>query len=223
MAIAYKVTASLNRDTKKIVILDATGEYVANLNTGGYGTPNPARSTVALFVQLYSSLNGVQQVELITGEDPANAINEWEKDYTEDVVYAVAMLSVESLSSDPDPEIKEAGYYYYNSVTGVLYKWVEVDGAPTFIQPETIDYDDILPANKATTGILVLENVNEYLKNDFIANVDAKTVKVTREDVVNLKSLRDCANHDFINKNYLSSQESIDTMKRVLINQGNNV
>lgn len=44
---------SINSDGTQITITDATGNYDASTNPGGYGTPNPDRSDIALFLRAY--------------------------------------------------------------------------------------------------------------------------------------------------------------------------
>lgn len=45
---------SITADGTQITISDATGNYNASTNPGGYGTPNPDRSDIALFLRAFT-------------------------------------------------------------------------------------------------------------------------------------------------------------------------
>lgn len=214
MAIVYQVSATKDYTSKKVTITDDTGNYSATNNTTGYGAPNATRASRALFVNRYYSENGIQKVASVAtvGDSDPTTDSSWAFTYTKDECYAIALLSIDALSIEPSVSGYSAGEYYYNTVKQKIFQnnggeWEEVT---------EIDYDNVVAANKAKTDILLLDTVNDYLRNDFIANIDQHTIKITRNDIELLKALKDCANDDFVNKNYLSVQESLDEIDRVI-------
>lgn len=50
MALQQRFTIQQSDDALSIYVIDGTGEYDAGTNTGGYGTPNTARSDIAIFL-----------------------------------------------------------------------------------------------------------------------------------------------------------------------------
>lgn len=54
MALILRLTyTSINSDGTQITITDSTGNYDASTNPGGYGTPNPDRSDIALILRAF--------------------------------------------------------------------------------------------------------------------------------------------------------------------------
>lgn len=84
MALELQISkGALNDTAGTLVIEDSTGNYNASTNPTGYGTPNPDRADLALFLRAYNNrYNGESDVtgELLTAtaddSDPT-AVTEW--------------------------------------------------------------------------------------------------------------------------------------------------
>ena len=56
MSLVLQITLqSISADGTTLVFADTTGNYDSVNNPGGYGTPNPARNTLALFLQVFNN------------------------------------------------------------------------------------------------------------------------------------------------------------------------
>lgn len=221
MGLITKGKVEINSTDKIVQVSDITGNYDADINPDGYGSPNLARSSRALFIQKYTVDSNEQQVvEVILGSDPITD-TAWEISFTEDFVASIVLISLPVYSSDPTTSTLETGFTYYNSDSDTIRTF---DG-DSFADVAEVEYSFIGKkdsdsasevSQKFDLSVLVLTTVNAFLKEYFINNVDSKSIQITNEDIVYLKALKNTANDDFINKNYLSSQNSIDEIKRVL-------
>ena len=228
MALVIKGEEAIVEASNTVNINNTTGNYNADSNPEGYGGSNQARSERYEFIQKYTVNSSEEQVvEVIIGEEATSTMLH-QFSYTKDEVSAVVLISLPIYGSDPNTSTLETGFTYYNSTTETIR---EFNGGE-FADVTEVNYEFIgkvdatIPSEasqKVDLKVLVLEEVNTWLRTYFIDNIDSKSIKVTSEDVLYLKALRNSAKDDFANNNYLSVQESIDEMQRILTKQQNNV
>lgn len=114
MAITLKFVPYKNQSTERWTLTDETGNYSAT-NTGGYGTPNAARNTLALLVYGLNRTSGTDVVVSPITYDPTTVtsfIFQFDDDsdrYVRAHIFAVPIQTGAEVTGD----------YYWNSADGL--------------------------------------------------------------------------------------------------------
>ncbi len=162
MGLALKlIKDSISEDGLTMLIKDDTGAYDADTNVGGYGTPNPARNTLALFLLCWNmrydgEVSITPVAEDIATYDPTD-VTEWTVTLNKDgwqqaIVYGVKLYSTATLF-----EVNEV---VYDVSSGELRKILTVSGSG----PYTYTYDVVLPATLDDTDYIIPYT---YVLNDY--------------------------------------------------------
>lgn len=114
---------SFDRINHVLTANDITGLFNVTTNPGGYGVPNPDRSSLA-FVLSSTRVNGNEEVQW---SDPLTD-TAFDFTYISDGVYDVRLVAVEFEAGAFDPNIMTLGRVFYSVVDDRLYKVVQ-DGS----------------------------------------------------------------------------------------------
>ena len=149
------IQQSISADGTTMVFADTTGNYNALTNPGGYGTPNAARNTLALFLQVFNNrFDGsptiVQSPLTIAAYDPT-VVASWtatlvKEGWQEATVYGVALFD-ETLAT-----LYAVNEFVYDVASSQLRQILTVTGTG----PYTYTYNVVTPVALGTAGTTVL-------------------------------------------------------------------
>ena len=112
---------SISADCKTLTVKDLTGNYDVTTNTGGYGTPNPARSTLylKLLVTLKKTIGDEPQTVVAYDE---NIATEWAITIAEDGRYELFLFACDIYAAGTTYELN---YIIYDLATDKFYYSVQ--------------------------------------------------------------------------------------------------
>ena len=118
MALQLKISiASFNRVTKTATINDTTGTFNAISNPGGYGAPNPDRSSFALVI---TARRVIGQNETAHVESDAVTDATWNYVFTFGGSYEIFLVAL-PIETNPDVSSLAEGYIYWETVTQKIF------------------------------------------------------------------------------------------------------
>lgn len=115
MALVHKASLkAITNDRTQINVIDSTGDYDAEDNPGGYGSPNPERSDLAVFIFMYDKTPNEDDVLLedVDNTSPETA-DEWFGTIDHDSWYQFLVVSVPIWTSEG---LNGSGVYIVDSI-----------------------------------------------------------------------------------------------------------
>lgn len=154
MSLVLQITLqSISTDGTTLVFVDTTGNYDAVNNPGGYGTPNAARNTLALFLQVFNNrFDGsptVIQVPLTIASYTPTTVATWiativKEGWQQATVYGVPLYD------ETGATLYAVGAVLYDVSSAQLRQILTVSGTG----PYTYTFAIILPSALGTAGII---------------------------------------------------------------------
>lgn len=118
MALQLKISiASFDRVTKTATINDTTGNFNAITNPGGYGAPNPDRSSFALVI---TARRVIAQNETAHVESDAVTDATWNYVFTSDGSYEIFLVAL-PIETNPDVSLLAEDYIYWETVSAKIF------------------------------------------------------------------------------------------------------
>jgi hypothetical protein len=113
MALQLNFTlGTYDRVNNLLPITDSTGNYDAGTNPGGYGAPNPDRSSFALVAT--TRVVSTTTDRAIINTDPVTD-STWSYDFGSDGVYEVYLVGL-PIETSPDVSLLAEDYVYWETV-----------------------------------------------------------------------------------------------------------
>ncbi len=116
------VKTSISANCNTLVVSDATGNYNVSTNPGGYGAPNPARSSlyINLIVNVVTSA-GRQNVPIpaVTSSAYYNTVSSWTMTVSQDGWYELYMFATAAYSGGTTYQLN---YIAYDPVSNAFYQ-----------------------------------------------------------------------------------------------------
>ncbi len=159
MALLLKISEqSYDKVTHTVTMSDDTGVFNVVTNPGGYGTPNPDRSSLALILSGFK-IDGQEYVQWV---DPLTDAT-FGLTFVEDGAYDMRVCSAEYEVGSFDVSLMSVGRVFYSVVDDKLYKVILDDGVN--VLDETTD----LVGNSIETSLIFNYLVTSQAENRAIS------------------------------------------------------
>lgn len=108
---------AVDADLGFFFITDNTGLYDVNNKPGGYGAPNPARNTLALYVYGYQHVSGNDDTVIAINNTIPATVTEWQINDTQDKYRYFKILGIPIWTTSPYVfNVNNPPLVYYNAV-----------------------------------------------------------------------------------------------------------
>lgn len=155
------VQQSISADGTTMVFADTTGSYNSVTNPGGYGTPNPARNTLALFLQVFNNrYNGsptIQQIPLLVASYTPTTVTTWSvttnlQGWQEATVYGVVLYDASGAT------LYSIGQFVYDVSSSQLRQILTVSGAGPYTYTWSVQQPSALGSAGTTVAYSTVYN-----------------------------------------------------------------
>lgn len=141
---------SINSDGTKITIVDDTGNYNASTNPGGYGSPNGARNSLALFLRAYAKrynkTETLSSTLLTITPDTADklAVASWDVTLLDSDSWIQATVYGLKLYADSSSVVLQVGELAWDNVSGQIKRVLTASGSgPYTYTSEVVSEDEL--------------------------------------------------------------------------------
>jgi hypothetical protein len=216
----------INSDGTKITIDDITGAYNASTNTTGYGTPNAARNSLALFVRAFAERydNTDDIVETNLTVTPADAdpvtVESWDVTLLETDSWIMAKVYGLQLY-DLDLSF-EVGELVYDVDSGEIRKILTKSGDGPYVYTYDVVEESALDSDstvKAYTTILNTYDIPNACECANTANelyfADREKDEVKFRKYLEISGLITSIKNDFGFGNYSEGQKTIEYLENI--------
>jgi hypothetical protein len=163
MALQINIGWKINPETKRLTVTDRTGVYAETTNEGGYGTPNPDRSDIALcFFPRYRPSSSAPQLLNVfpsNSDSPTGTAIDFNGDYdnTQESVFTF------DVDKDGWHELNVIALPITGSVNGDIYYdgfsiQEIVNGVPQELEDLTRLLNPVLLSQKNCNELVVIDN-----------------------------------------------------------------
>lgn len=204
MALSLNITPQININDELYILEDTTGSYDAASNTGGYGSPNPDRSDVALLVYALDRTGSSDIVFSPISYDPVTVTKiQFNADKSKDRYIRAHVFAV----------LIETG----SESTGDYY-WNAADGLTTIRRKTAGGYDSIALSTVVDVADIVQKQVDSFVSmysSNTLINVIQKKMNYA------MASVKDCYNPSLeeLQKDYRNLYNQINAGNYNLVNE----
>jgi hypothetical protein len=227
MALILNITKdSISSDGATLKVVDSTGDYDATDNPGGYGTPNPDRSDLALFLRAFGKQIAEDDVTLTIATYNPQTADEWDITLQTDgwqqiKTYGLLLYNVNTNFS--------VGELVYNVATEEIFKILTKSGSGPYtytyevVEIDEIDEDGVSVAYEAVLNTLVIPELDKCLysaNKKYLSEVDTTSKTVPCDDdnfnqYLKIDSYLKAIAYDFAAGNYTASQEMVEQAEKL--------
>lgn len=232
LELSLSVSSEAN-DGTSITIADVTGDYNASTNEGGYGTPNPTRASLRLYMlPLKKAEDGTPTILDVDNTD-ADTITSWEIEIENDGWHSFGVLACSAYSASADYSISNI---VFSDVTNQIYITKKSNGiGSTVVNPATdslnetwgtiesgdIDVNEVLafPSNYGIEDSFILNQIitgrsNKYYAVQVANNFDTKS-KTTKRRIEYLQLFLNAALINETIERYAEGERAILTFNEI--------
>lgn len=219
------VKSSLNSDGTVMNLSDDTGAYNVSTNPGGYGTPNPDRNQVAIFLLAYNKRSD-GDVSLSIASYNKTTATTWAVTLNKDGWQQVNAYGLQLYDVNTEFSISEL---VYNSGTDEIWKILTKSGSGPYTYTHSVattaDLEDTnnVIAYKSTLNTLTLVNydkclfkANKKYYDDLGADSPALAVMdLNFNTYLKLDSYGKAIAYDFAAGNYTNAEEMVEQAEKI--------
>lgn len=214
------VKSSLNSDGTVMNLSDSTGAYNVSDNPGGYGTPNPDRDQLAIYLRAYNKRSDDDVALSIATYDKVTA-STWAVTLNKDGWQQVNSYGLRFYSTDTSFSVLEL---VYNVATAEIWKILTKTGSGPYTYTYSVateadleDTDNVV-LYKSTLNTITLVNFDKCIYRalkKYNDNISADTPELATLDAnfnryLKLGSYGKSISYDFAAGNYTNAQEMVE-------------
>jgi hypothetical protein len=217
---------SISQDGSTVKVVDSTGDYDVNDNPGGYGTPNPDRTDLALFIRSFSKRVSEDDIQLeVSTYDPETA-DEWDITLSKDGWQQVIVYGLRLYSTSLNLSI---GELVYNTATEEIFKILTKSGSGPYtytyevVTIEEVEETGVTVAYEGTLNTLIVPGLDKCLSSansKYFSELEVNTKSKPCEDnnfnqYLKIDAYLKAIAYDFAAGNYTASQEMVEQVEKL--------